>query len=714
MEHAASCPNPARAIRNAMPKRRAGSICGGIGLHESPAGIDCSVGPASAHRARHGWFRTQRESCLAPRLFRSRCQTYCAGNVACAGAGETHRNKKGRASRKRLRHQSGESEPSNQLKLLVLCSLCPRWLKLGGHRTRRGIAVIEFKLPELGENIEQGDLVRLMIAPGANIAEGQPVMELETDKAVVEVPSSVSGTVKDIRIKEGEKVKVGQVIFTVENGTGAKAKAEPKVAESKSKPAQPKTSEQKPAEAPQPQVERRKTPPPSPPATEFRLPELGEKIEAGDLVRLMISPGTKVAEGQPIMELETDKAVVEVPSSVSGVVKEVRVKQGEKVKVGQVIFTLEGGVTLQPEPVKHAPVEHVSGQHGARLAFQAAIKAEGKTEEQALPVDQPRLTTPDFTMPAQLGKVAGTEYREPVPAAPHVRRLARELGLDIQAVKGTGPGGRINDDDVKAHSKALLTSVSEAAQAPRTHVVEPELPDFSKWGKVERVSMRGVRRKTAEHLWEAWSTIPHVTQHDKADITELEQLRARFAPKAEEAGGKMTVTAIALKVCASALKVFPQFNASIDMSKEEIIYKQYIHIGVAVDTDRGLLVPVIHDVDKKNIVELATELTHLSKKARDKKLTPQEMEGGTFTITNLGGIGGTGFSPIVNHPEVAILGLSRSSMEPVWINGKFEPRLVLPLSLSYDHRLIDGADAARFLRWIAEAFEQPFLLSVQG
>jgi pyruvate dehydrogenase E2 component (dihydrolipoamide acetyltransferase) len=572
--------------------------------------------------------------------------------------------------------------------------------------------VIEFKLPELGENIEQGDLVRLMIAPGASIAEGQPVMELETDKAVVEVPSSVSGTVKDVRVKEGEKVKVGQVIFTVENGTGARAKAsETKFAEPK--PGQSKTLEQKPAAAPQPQVERRKSPP-SPAATEFRLPELGENIEQGDLVRLMISPGAKVSDGQPVMELETDKAVVEVPSSVSGVVKEVRVQQGEKVKVGQVIFTLEGGATPQPEPVKHSPVEHVSGQHGARLAFQAAIKAEGKTEEQALPIDQPRPATPDFTMPAQLGKVAGTEYREPVPAAPHVRRLARELGVDIQAVKGTGPGGRISKDDVKAYSKALLTSVSAAAQAPRTHVAEPELPDFSKWGKVERVSMRGVRRKTAEHLWEAWSTIPHVTQHDKADITELEQLRARFAPKAEEAGGKMTVTAIALKVCASALKVFPQFNASIDMSKEEIIYKQYIHIGVAVDTDRGLLVPVIHDVDKKNIVELATELTHLSKKARDKKLTPQEMEGGTFTITNLGGIGGTGFSPIVNHPEVGILGLSRSSMEPVWINGKFEPRLVLPLSLSYDHRLIDGADAARFLRWIAEAFEQPFLLSVQG
>ena len=257
-------------------------------------------------------------------------------------------------------------------------------------------------------------------------------------------------------------------------------------------------------------------------------------------------------------------------------------------------------------------------------------------------------------------------------------------------------------------------AAAAAAQTPRGAFVEPELPDFAKWGKTERVSMRGVRRKTAEHLRQAWNTIPHVTQQDRADITELEQLRANFAPRAEEAGGKMTVTAIALKVCASALKVFPQFNASIDMGKEEIIYKQYINIGVAVDTDRGLLVPVIRDVDKKNIVELAAEMTQLSKKARDRKLTPEEMEGGTFTITNLGGIGGTGFSPIVNHPEVAILGLSRSRMEPEWVNNKFEPRLILPLSLSYDHRLIDGADAARFLRWIAEAFEQPFLLSVQG
>lgn len=616
--------------------------------------------------------------------------------------------------------------------------------------------MIEFKLPELGENIEQGDLVRLMIAPGGSVAEGQAVMELETDKAVVEVPSSVSGTVQEIRVKEGEKIKVGQVIFTVENGTGAKAAAassseKKAVAPARGEAAGPQNQQdraQRPSATPVREVEpptvtaapasaakaataapakqvreqapeqAAKTSPAGSGASEFKLPELGENISQGDLVRLMIAPGSKVSEGQPVMELETDKAVVEVPSSISGVVKEVKVKEGEKIKVGQLIFTIEGGTAAQPEPSRPrtAPVEHVSGQHGARLAFQAAIRAEGKTEEQALPPDQPREQVPAFSMPVQLGKVAGTEHRQPIPAAPHVRRLAREIGVDIYEVKGTGPGGRISEDDVKSFAKAMLSAAVSAVQAPPRagHFAAPKLPDFGKWGKIERVSIRGVRRKTAEHLAEAWNTIPHVTQHDRADITELEQLRARFAPKAEEAGGKMTVTAIALKVCAAALKVFPQFNASIDMEHEEIVYKQYIHIGVAADTDRGLLVPVIRDVDKKNIVELAVELSQLSKKAREKKLTPGEMEGGTFTITNLGGIGGVGFTPIVNHPEVAILGLSRSRTEPEWINGKFEPRLILPLSLSYDHRLIDGADAARFLRWIAEAFEQPFLLSVQG
>ena len=573
----------------------------------------------------------------------------------------------------------------------------------------------EFKLPELGENISQGDLVRLMVSPGASVTEGQPVMELETDKAVVEVPSSVTGVVKDIRVKEGEKIKVGQVIFTVENGATGKTKEATQEGKPAAKAAPAQPTEKAEAKA-APAGATAAAPAPASYSTavsEFKLPELGENITQGDLVRLMVSPGSNIAEGQPVMELETDKAVVEVPSSVTGVVKDIRVKQGEKIKVGQVIFTLEAGASSKSQ-AKPESEENVSGQHGVRMSFQAAIAAEGKTEEQALPPDQPQAHKPhSFSLPAHMGRTAGTEHRDPVPAAPHVRRLARELGIDIHDVKGVGPGGRISEDDVKAHAKGLVSAVVAGMANTGRFPVSP-LPDFARYGKIERVSMRGVRRKTAEHLWEAWTTIPHVTQQDKADITELEQLRAKFAPKAEQAGGKMTVTAIALKVCASALKIFPQFNASIDLNKEEIIYKQFVNIGVAVDTDRGLLVPVIRDVDKKNIVELAAELTQLSKKARDKKLTPADMEGGTFTITNLGGIGGTGFSPIVNYPEVAILGLSRSSMEPVWMNGKFEPRQVIPLSLSYDHRLIDGADAARFLRWIAEAFEQPFLLSVQG
>lgn len=597
----------------------------------------------------------------------------------------------------------------------------------------------EFKLPELGENIEQGDLVRLMVSPGTTISEGQPVMELETDKAVIEVPSSVSGVVQDIRVKEGEKIKVGQTIFTVANGGGAAVKTEPPKKEIK--PEQEASTAQDTARLEmqtlirnEQKTQKEALPPdhplpptqpkpagtpmtPAPPgATEFTIPELGENISEGDLVRIMVSPGSKVSEGQPVVELETDKAVVEVPSTVTGTVKDIRVKEGEKVKVGQVIFTLEGGATgPAPEPEKPQPVAHAEEQEAARHAYQAAIKAEGKQEHEALPRDGAPPEPPVFELPPQLVKTAGPEHGTPIPAAPNVRRLARELGVNIYEVKGSGPGGRISQQDVKAFTKATIAAIPAiaAVQAPGLPPA-PVLPDFGKWGKTERVSMRGIRRKTAEHLWQAWTTIPHVTQHDKADITNLERLRAHFAPRAEQAGGKMTVTAIALKVCASALKVFPQFNASIDMKSEEVVYKQYINIGVAVDTDRGLLVPVIRDVDKKNITELAVELAQLGKKARDKKLAPEDMEGGTFTITNLGGLGGTAFTPIVNHPEVAILGMSRSRTEPVWVNNNFEPRLMLPLSLSYDHRLIDGADAVRFLRWVVEALEQPFLLSVQG
>ena len=389
----------------------------------------------------------------------------------------------------------------------------------------------EFKLPELGENIDSGDLVRLLIKPGASISEGEPVMELETDKAVVEVPSSVSGTVGEVRVKEGDKLHVGQVIFTVDNGAGAAKKttearggkteiAEIPTQEGRKQPEAPVARPATPANPPQAPDRKAaraaapvaSSPKPAPSAgtapsatapssSEFKLPELGENIDSGDLVRLMISPGARVSEGQPVMELETDKAVVEVPSTVSGVVHEIKVKEGQKVKVGEVIFTLEGGPAPVAEiPRRHEPVEHITGQQAARLSFQLAMQAEGKTEEQALPPDQPFAPPPAFSMPVQLEKVAGTEHRDPVPAAPHVRRLAREIGVDIHSVSGTGPGGRISEDDVKLHAKNALAAATAAAQAPRAAFAEPELPDFSKWGKTERVSMRGVRRKIAEHL----------------------------------------------------------------------------------------------------------------------------------------------------------------------------------------------------------------------
>ena len=603
---------------------------------------------------------------------------------------------------------------------------------------------IEFKLPELGENIDAGDLVRLMVAPGETVNEGQPVMELETDKAVIEVPSTVTGKVQEVKVQTGQKIKVGSVIFTVEDGAPAKGAAKPAVPKN-GKPVQKEVAAPK-QEAPgptktevKPTAETVKQQEPLGTGTsgrgtqEFKLPELGENIESGDLVRLMVNRGDTIAENQPVMELETDKAVIEVPSTAAGVVKEVKVKAGDKVKVGATIFTFDpSGATSapaaqpqktpvaaeQPTPaVQETDADDANSTSLAREEFQRARKAEGKEEHEALPPDQHKGHERE-AFPTQLEKHAGPDHRAPVPASPSIRRLAREVGIDIYEVKGTGPNGRITEADVKAFAKGIVTSAKEAAAsgaaAGGLAIIRTKLPDFSKWGAIDKVSMRGVRRKTAEHLAQAWVTIPHVTQHDKADITELEELRKKFAPKAEAAGGKMTITAIALKVVASALKVFPQFNASIDVESEEIIYKRYINIGLAVDTDRGLLVPVIKDVDQKNIVELATELTQISQRAKDKKLKPEEMEGGTFTITNLGGIGGTAFTPIVNSPEVAILGMSRSHMEPCWTKDHFEPRLMLPLSLSYDHRLIDGADAARFTRWVVEALEQPFLLSVQG
>ena len=459
-------------------------------------------------------------------------------------------------------------------------------------------------------------------------------------------------------------------------------------------------------------------------ASEFKLPNLGENIDSGDVVRVLVQVGDQIKKQQPLLELETDKAVIEVPSSIVGTVEAIHVKEGDKAEVGQLILTVGGAQQKeteaeksesQPPPRSKAqqtekpekPQLVKAGKKGAKKKKKSAKKPKSAGAEVVdfAPV-------PTEVPPERLAEKPIEKPDQPVPAAPSVRRFARQIGVDIHDIRGSGPQGRISKDDVKNHSRQIHQTPEEVPGAAEPEAVP--LPDFTKWGEVERKPISNVRRKTAEHVSRSWRTIPHVTQYDKADITELNQARKRYGPKVEAAGGKLTVTAIMVKVVASALNVFPQFNASIDLSKKEIIYKQYCHIGVAVDTDRGLLVPVIRDVDQKNIMDLSVELSEIAERARDAKLTLEEMQGGSFTISNLGGIGGTYFSPIVNAPEVAILGISRGKLEPVYQDGELTPRLMVPLSLSYDHRLIDGADVARFLRWVAQALEEPFLISLEG
>jgi pyruvate dehydrogenase E2 component (dihydrolipoamide acetyltransferase) len=488
-------------------------------------------------------------------------------------------------------------------------------------------------------------------------------------------------------------------------------------------------------------------------ATDFTLPELGEQIAGGDVLRVLVKAGDTIAKDQAVLELETDKATIEVPSSVAGQVKDVKVKAGDKVKVGQAILSVEdGGAAETPNKAAASPAAQPAGRAQAASSSSAA----GANTAARVPDDEPGLEqhvegrsrpTADKSGVIEPGpdSPAATDARPssasqssqkvvdinrgarqqagqvssdlPVaPAAPSVRRMARELGVDINQVAGSGANGRVSIEDVKAHAKRLVTSIAAGTAGGALAAQAVALPDFSRWGDIDRQPMRAVRRKTAEHLSAAWATIPHVTQHDYADITGLEELRKRYAKQVEAAGGNLTVTAVAVKIVAAALKVFPQFNASLDLAANEIIQKKYVNIGVAVDTDRGLLVPVIRDADAKNIVQLSVDLAQLSEKARTRKISLEEMQGGCFSISNLGGIGGSFFTPIVNAPEVAILGISRAKMEPVYNKetGQFVPRLMLPLSLSYDHRVIDGADGIRFLRWVVDAFEQPFLLALQG
>ena len=471
---------------------------------------------------------------------------------------------------------------------------------------------------------------------------------------------------------------------------------------------------------------------------DFTLPNLGDGVPHGDVLRVLVKPGDTIVQDQPVLELETDKATIEVPSSVAGTVKEIKVKPGDKVKTGQVVLVVDNGgapavakpaekaadkATDKAAPADTAPAPTVekAGASAPTDHQDEAEKAKAPAADAAAKDDNARKRAPVVDIRERQTPAPATAPTPPVPstaaapASPSVRRVAREIGVDIAQVTGSGPNGRITEDDVKGFAKQILSGLGGGALVPTPALTRGvALPDFGKWGEVERKPMSGIRRKTAEHLTNAWLSIPHVTQFDKADMTVLEEIRPKYATEAEKAGGKLTVTAVLTKIVATALKKFPQFNASIDMATESIVYKKYVHVGIAVDTEHGLLVPVVRNADQKNILQIAAEIQQLADKAKARKLSLDEMSGGSMSITNLGGIGGTAFTPIVNWPEVAILGVSRGSVEAVFKDGQIVPRQMLPLSLSYDHRVIDGADAIRFLRWVVDAVEQPFTVMLRG
>ncbi len=427
---------------------------------------------------------------------------------------------------------------------------------------------------------------------------------------------------------------------------------------------------------------------------DIRIPEISENVSSGTVVEVFVKPGDRVEVDDVLMELETDKAVVEIPSPYRGKIVAVLARKGESMNVGDVIATI---ATETATSGGAAPGEGPESSTGA---------AEGAGGREAAEADSGEGSARE----SDLG--APEKDRPPVPASPSVRRFAREMGVEIRAVAPAVPGGRIAEADVKAHVKRALAEKRGGTEQPPGRAGEgaPALPDFSRWGEVELRELTGVRRLTARSMAASWREVAHVTQFDRADVTDAMAFVARRGANAARPGAKPTLTAVVMKVCAAALARFPEFNASIDPVNARLILKKYVHIGIAVDTPRGLLVPVVRDADRKSILDLAADIADLAARARDKKIRPEEMEGGSFTLSNQGGIGGTNFTPLVFWPQAAILGLSRAAVEPRYMEGELRPRTVLPLALSYDHRIVDGADAARFLGWIRGALEEPLSL----
>ncbi|WP_281915517.1 dihydrolipoyllysine-residue acetyltransferase [Caldimonas thermodepolymerans] len=542
------------------------------------------------------------------------------------------------------------------------------------------MALVEVKVPDIGD-FKDVEIIEVLVQPGDTIKAEQSLVTVESDKASMEIPSSHAGVVKELKVKLGDKVSEGSLLLLLEAADAAAAAPAPAAAAPAAEP----------APAPAPAAAAAPAPAAAGGTVEVVVPDIGDFKDVA-VIEVLVQPGDRVQAEQSLITVESDKASMEIPSSHAGVVKELKVKVGDKVSQGSLIAVVEAEGAAAPAPAAAAP-----------QPAQPPAAAAGPAELASQPVAR---TSPTAALPAH----EPTAPRGKLPhASPSIRKLARELGVPLEEVPGTGPKGRITQEDVQNFVKKVMAGdvQTQAQKGKGAGTAGGALPgllpwpqvDFAKFGPVERKDLSRIKKISGANLHRNWVMIPHVTNHEDADITELEAFRVSLNKEYEKAGVKVTMLAFLIKACVAALKKFPEFNASLD--GDTLVLKKYYHIGFAADTPNGLVVPVIKDADKKGVLEIAKETAELAAKAREGKLSPAEMSGGCFSISSLGGIGGTYFTPIINAPEVAILGVCRSAMKPVWDGKQFQPRLILPLSLSWDHRVIDGAAAARFNTYLA-------------
>ncbi|MFO3705115.1 dihydrolipoyllysine-residue acetyltransferase [Xanthomonas codiaei] len=563
----------------------------------------------------------------------------------------------------------------------------------------------EALVPDIGDYSDV-PVIEVLVSVGDTVSKDQSLVTLESDKATMEVPSSVAGVVKELKVKVGDSLSQGALVALIEVAdAGADTAAKPAPAAAPAKAA--------PAAAPAPAAKAE--PAAAKPAAsdgglvEARVPDIGDYTDI-PVIEVLVAVGDTVAKDQSLVTLESDKATMEVPSSAAGVVKELKVKVGDTLSQGNVVAIIaasDGGAGAAQAPAK---------------ASTETAETAGKVEPVAVPAEPDKLAQREIAQVQGGQPSAGSPSSPPVTfdadsvlpskvpyASPVVRVFARELGVDLNQLKGSEKGGRITREDVQRFVKAALSGGAPAAAGGAAagggnglNLLAWPKVDFSKFGETETQPLSRIKKISGANLARNWAMIPHVTQFESADITELEALRVALNKENEKAGIKLTMLAFLVKASAAALKKFPEFNASLDAAGENLTLKKYFHIGFAADTPNGLVVPVIRDVDKKGVLQIAQESGELAKKARDGKLGPADMSGGCFSISSLGGIGGTAFTPIINAPEVAILGVSKSAIQPVWNGKEFAPKLMLPLSLSYDHRVIDGALAARFTTYLSQ------------